>query len=162
MSDDYSIDDSDSYFELSQYEPSICSEDRKSVHTTESQKERRANKASVYTIKRMIKIGNQFKRKQIKLFNTSTNINSPIINAVSGYNYRSDHPNIKYRVGSAQEDDLFKVRFLTRENNIPGITLFYDNPEQYERHQHVVLDTELKRKFYERKRLFEEKLRKLQ
>ena len=162
MADQYSISDSESFFEISQYEPSIYSDDKKSVRTTESKKEKQANKATVYTVKRWMKTGNKYKQKKINLFNTSTNINASIINAVSGYIYTSEYPNIKYKVGSAQEKDLFKVRFLTHENNIPGITLFYDNPEQYERHLNVVLDVVLKRTWHERKKQFEAKLNKLQ
>jgi len=144
MTDEFSISDSESYFEISQYEPSIYSDDKKSVRTTESKKEKQANKATVYTVKRWMKNGNKYKQNKINLFNTSTNRNASIINAVSGYIYKSEYPNIKYKVGSAQENDLFKVRFLTHENNIPGITLFYDNPEQYERHLNVVLDVMLR------------------
>ena len=51
-----------------------------------------------------------------------------IRNAVSGL-YESNH-----KVGSIDEDLFFKVAMCTGENKTSTNMLFYDSPEQYERH----------------------------
>lgn len=144
----------------SYYEPSAgtvlsCDDDKKTIKTTLSEKQRRENRSSVYTIKRKI----NGKMKKINLFNTTTTANSPIVNAITGFPFGSIGEK-KYLVGSSMQDDLFKVRFLTRENGIPGLTLFYETPEHYERHTNSIVDPEIKKKCYERKKLFELRMQK--
>jgi len=59
---------------------------------------------------------------------------SPIRNAETGEYY-------KYKVGTMNEDLFFKVMIPTSVQVPSGpITLFYDNPEQYERHQYLEVD----------------------
>ena len=83
-----------------------------------------------------------------------------IRNAITGTWYRDDHPKCKYLVGSEQEDLFFKARVCTSENEMSArdnrknaVLLFYDSPEQFEKHQRVVLTTDIKEKWHEKNRL---------
>ncbi len=49
-----------------------------------------------------------------------------------------------YRVGSWHEDLFFKVRDASLINLSEPVSLYYDSPEQYERHFHVNVSTESK------------------
>jgi hypothetical protein len=69
---------------------------------------------------------------------------SPIRNAETGEYY-------KYKVGTMDEDLFFKVLISTGEIPSGPITLFYDSPEHYERHQYLELD-ELTKKRWEVKK----------
>ena len=95
------------------------------------------------------------RRKKIKLcyFTTSFVPNSKIVNAITGFSYRDEDPKIKYLVGSIQEDLLFKVSISNGENKQGPVLLFYDSPEQYERHQKMTLPQSLKEKWQEKNRL---------
>ena len=82
-----------------------------------------------------------------------------IRNAITGLWYRDDHPKCKYLVGSRQEDLFFKVRNSTGESEICNhenrkntYLLFYDSPEQYERHQKTTLSQLEKEKWQEKNR----------
>jgi hypothetical protein len=137
----------------SEYEHSIYSRDTaatKNKYEKEEMNEKKKLRAGVYTIKRRI----DGRIKKINLFNTSESLNALIINAVTGIPYYNDGGDIKYRIGSAQENDVFKVKFITGENKIPGILLCYDNPEQYERHTVCTLDDKLKRSWHENNALY--------
>ena len=105
--------------------------------------DKRGTVASCYTVLR--NLGED--TKKVRLFNSCVYTNAPIINAVTGLAYYGEG-NLKYKIGSAQEDDLFKVRFLTREGNIPGLTLFYDSPDQYERHLGCIVNSKIKEKYF--------------
>lgn len=150
-----------SSYEHSFYEPSIASfhsaHGRKSIHSSASDREKQAHKSSVYTVTRKV----NGKKKKINMFNTSTAINSYIVNAVTGFPYGNEG-GLRYVIGSAQEKGLFKVRFLTHENNIPGITLYYNDPEQYERHLNCTVGNDVKNAFIERRMNFEARMRRLQ
>ena len=155
----YTNDQSDDEYSLSEY-GSICSQTNR-AHTKKGGKfippDKRGNTASIYTVQRYISVnGGENKLKKVRLFNSSLYTNAPIINAVTGLAYYNNG-NLKYKIGSVQEDDLFKVRFLTREKNIPGLTLFYDSPDQYERHLGGTVDTDTKEKCYIRQKQYEEK-----
>ena len=83
----------------------------------------------------------------LEYYETSMVSDTRIRNAVTGARYRDDHPKLKYLVGSRQEDLFFKVTIANGENgNIP-INLFYDNPEQFERHQRFVLSQATKERW---------------
>lgn len=71
---------------------------------------------------------------------------SPIRNAETGEYY-------KYKVGTMDEDLFFKVIISTGEVPSGPITLFYDSPQHYERHQYLELDS-LTKKRWENKRQF--------
>lgn len=49
----------------------------------------------------------------------------------------------KYAVGSANEDLFFKVR-VTGEIPSGAITLFYNSPEHYEKHQFTVITNDMR------------------
>ena len=106
--------------------------------------DKKGNTASVHTITRFMTNNGVNVMKKIRLYNSSINTNAPIINAMTGLAYYTDG-NVRYKVGSSQEDELFKVRFLTREENLPGLTLFYDSPDQYERHLGGIVNESIKK-----------------
>ena len=68
---------------------------------------------------------------------------SQIRNAETGEYYN-------YKVGTMDEDLFFKTMISTGPGNL---TLFYDSPSQYERHQYVTLDDDIKTR-WENKRQF--------
>ena len=69
---------------------------------------------------------------------------SPIRNAETGEYY-------KYKVGTMDEDLFFKAMISTGEVPSGPLTLFYDSPEHYERHQYLEID-DLTKKRWEVKR----------
>lgn len=156
----YTSDQSDDDYSLSEY-GSINSHPRKNNNNKKSRKiipnDKKGLEASIYTVLRYISSnGEEPRQKRIKLFNSSIYTNSPIFNAVTGLAYYRDG-HIKYKIGSEHEDDLFKVRFITREGGIPGITLFYDSADQYERHLGNAVHRNIKEKCYIRQKKYEEK-----
>jgi hypothetical protein len=87
-------------------------------------------------------------------------MDSRIRNAITGMWYSHDHPKCKYLVGSAQEELFFKASLCTgedelyyRDNRKNSLLLFYDSPEQFERHQKITLSQPLKEKWHEKNRL---------
>jgi hypothetical protein len=93
------------------------------------------------------------KRKKIKLcyFTTSFVPNSKMVNAITGFTYRDEDPKIKYLVGSIQEDLLFKVCISNGENKQGPVILYYDSPEQFEKHQYITIDQSIKEKWLNKK-----------
>jgi hypothetical protein len=145
----YSNDESNDDYSISEYESIPSQAQRNTQNKKKGGKfipaDKRGTIASCYTVHR--NMGEDGKLKKIRLFNSCVYTNAPIINAVTGLAYYSDG-NLKYKIGSAQEDDLFKVRFLTREGGIPGLTLFYDSPDQYERHLGCIVNSKIKEKHH--------------
>lgn len=83
------------------------------------------------------------KKARIEFYNSGVNIGNKIRDPITGV--RTNH-----RIGSSDELMYFKARM----NCIPTkthITLFYDSPEQYERHHKCILPQNIKEKWYERK-----------
>ena len=139
---------------FSEYEPSVYTE-----HSDVSNKKNGYDKPlknGKYIIKRTI----NGKVKKISLFNTPELPNAKIINAVTGIPYYDDGAKIKYVVGSAQEHDVFRVKYLTLEKGIPGLSLFYDSPEQYERHTQTVLKSDIKNKWHLKRKDYKRKMKK--
>ena len=133
------------------FDPSVKSHsDNDSVQSKKTKNKKEEIKAAIYTIKRKI---SPKKYQKINLFNTSLQINSSIINAVTGFPCINDDFKT-YRVGSIHELLFFKVKFVSGECNTPCMTLFYDSPEQYERHMIKKLPQRLKQEHYERKKQF--------
>lgn len=86
------------------------------------------------------------KRKvPIELYTTRSNLDSRIRNAVTGF-YEEAF------VGRPSQDQCFKVVLATGElgKDAPSNFLFYDSPEQYERHFFLELEQSFKEKWYER------------
>jgi hypothetical protein len=68
------------------------------------------------------------KMAKVDFFETSSTPNKYIRDAISGTRFL-------FRTGTSDEDLFYSVRLATGENKRrEGATLFYDNPEQYERH----------------------------
>ena len=97
-------------------------------------------KSGLFIIKRR----NEGKLKRIYLFNTADFRNSQMINAVTGMPYREEGVKTKFVLGTEHENSIFKVKFLTRENKMPGLILCYDSPEQYERHTFCTINEKIK------------------
>jgi predicted 2-oxoglutarate/Fe(II)-dependent dioxygenase YbiX len=103
------------------------------------------NDKGYHRISRRSKTGGKF---NLEYYETSTTVDARIRNAVTGCRYKDDHPKLKYLVGSRQEDLFFKTAISNRDNvkNSP-VFLFYDNPEQFEKHQRVTLSRPIKEKW---------------
>ena len=71
-------------------------------------------------------------------------IGSTITSATTGIKYQ------EYNVGGKCEDLFFKVSISTGENKGNPVTLFYDSPEQFEKHQFVQLSNEVKQKWHDK------------
>ena len=84
-------------------------------------------------------INNKNKRIELGVYGSGSH-ESPIRNAETGEYY-------KYKVGTMDEDLFFKVMISTGEVPSGPLTLFYDSPEHYERHQYLVLDNYIKKKW---------------
>ena len=96
-----------------------------------------------HKIVRTIKIYDQIKTVTIGVYGSACQ-GSQIRNAETGEYY-------KYIVGSLNEDLFFKNMICTGEFQGGPLTLFYNSPEHYERHQHVEVD-ETSRKNWEIKK----------
>lgn len=86
----------------------------------------RAMDKGYYKIKRLI----EGKMKTVEFYSTPTTPGAVIRDAIHGGLF------VQSKVGSAHEDLFYKVRMATVTPNVPGdtVTLFFDNPEQCERH----------------------------
>ena len=102
------------------------------------------NDKGYHRVRRQKKIGGKF---YFEYYETSINTDTRIRNAVTGFRYRDDHPKMRYLVGSRQEDIFFKVVISNGENGNRSVFLFYDSPEQFERHQRVTLPQPIKEKW---------------
>lgn len=90
------------------------------------------------------KIIDKRKKTEIGYFTTSYIPNSKIVNAITGLRYRDEDPKLNISVGSAHEDLFFKVRISNGETGQDPVTLFYDSPEQFEKHQYTLLNQKTK------------------
>ena len=75
---------------------------------------------------------------------SSGNQGTTIRNAISG-SYYYDH-----KVGSKYEDLYYKVGVSTGDMGREEAILFYDSPEQYERHMYTSVDSETKQRWLEK------------
>lgn len=89
------------------------------------------------------------KNTRVEFFSTSSTPHMIIKNAMTGTFQGLD--NRFFRVGTADEDLFFSVILATGELGQNASTLFYDNPEQYERHFFTKLPQEIKEKWAEKK-----------
>lgn len=146
--------------ETSCYEPSVYTEegDKHSIHTKQQGD---PTNSSMFTIKRKLGHKKSKKTKKINLFNTQVRIHAPIVNAVTGYPFTDENMQC-FRVGSNDEILFFKTRYIGGESGIPGLTLFFDTPEQYERHMGDILPEKTKIAYQEKRRLYEQKMRRQQ
>lgn len=86
---------------------------------------------------------------RIEFFPTSSTPNMIIKNAMTGTFQGIDGR--FFRVGTADEDLFFSVILATGELGQNPSTMFYDNPEQYERHFFTKLPQQIKEKWNEKK-----------
>jgi hypothetical protein len=96
-------------------------------------------KKGLHLIKRQSKDG---KWHNVEAFSSGCQ-GTIIRNAISG-SYYGD------RVGSKQEDLYYKVSISTGDFGRDTIALFYDSPEQYERHMYATVDLDSKQKWLEK------------
>jgi len=75
------------------------------------------------------KVTRRYKRKtfEVELYITSNTPGMKIRDAITGSRYN-------YLTGSIHEDQFFKIKYATGEVGNDSATLFFDSPEQYERH----------------------------
>jgi hypothetical protein len=62
-------------------------------------------------------------------------------------------------VGSTHEDMYFKTSYTLTKNQ-DSLMLYYISPEHYERHQHVILNDDVKQKWHQKKQLYLKKNQK--
>lgn len=79
------------------------------------------------------------KKYVIKVYTTNDTPGTLIRDAITG------DRNKWYKVGSLNEHQYFKVRWATGELNDYSSTLFFDSPEQYEKHMKIQLSPQLKK-----------------
>jgi hypothetical protein len=81
------------------------------------------------------------KMVEIEVYTSSVTPGRMIRDAITGTRYN------QYRVGSINEHLFFKVGISTGEIGQNGGTLFFDSPEQYERHMKCTLSQAIKEKW---------------
>jgi hypothetical protein len=86
-------------------------------------------------------------QKKIGVYETPDIPNAKIKNAVTGILYLKEMPDglrhTYYFLGSKEQDLFFKVKMLNGDTMTP-LVLFYSSPEEYEKHQFVVLSDSIK------------------
>lgn len=88
------------------------------------------------------------KSTRVEFFPTNTSHNSPIKNAITGI-YQGNGGRL-FRTGTRDEDLFFSVILATGELGQNAPTLFYDSPEQYERHFFSKVSQGIKDKWLEK------------
>jgi hypothetical protein len=126
------LDESDSYDE--DFLPFIPKERNYEDDSSSVSTNRKKQRKLVDDMKKLDKGYHKFKRKinfklvDIEVYSTNTTPGSMIRDAITGSRYP------QYRVGSTNENLFFKVNLATGEAGRDGAILFFDSPEQYERH----------------------------
>lgn len=72
----------------------------------------------------------------------SGGLGTNIRNAISGEYYNG------YKVGTTKEDLFYKTSVSTSETGNESVLLFFENPEQYERHFYTQVDAADKERWY--------------
>lgn len=105
-----------------------------------------SKKEEFNSLKGFYKVYHMINKKPVRIefYETSYCPGSFIRNAVTGYIYKG------LRVGKTDEDLLFKVNNATGETGKGPHFLYYDNPEQWERHFHTVCPVETKQLWLEK------------
>ena len=116
------------------------------IHLTEEEKNE-LEKMRILTNPGHHKIYKVFnnKTKKINIYSTRNTPGARIRDPIHG-TFSND------RVGSTDEHYYFKVRLASVISNTNDpITLFYDTPESYERHQFIRVNMDIKNKWYLRR-----------
>ena len=77
-------------------------------------------------------------------FYDSRGLGNPICNAVTGQRYRDK------LIGSRAEDHFFKACINHKDYGPESLTLFYETPEEFERHHFTMLDDDIKNAWHQR------------
>jgi len=96
-----------------------------------------ATKKGFYSLKR--KVNNN--KVSVDVY-TSGGLGTNIRNAISGEYYHG------YKIGTKKEDLFYKTSVSTIETGNEAVVLFFENPEQYERHFYTQVDTGDKERWY--------------
>ena len=94
-------------------------------------------KKGFYSLKR--KVNNN--KVNVDVYATG-GLGTNIRNAISGEYYYG------YKVGTTREDLFYKTSVSTGETGNEGVVLFFENPEQYERHFYTQVDASDKERWY--------------
>jgi hypothetical protein len=146
--EEYLADDAASYFNTSD----ISIEETSSIDTQirDQRKMRELYKRmdkDYYSYKKKIFDGEVYKTSKVELYSSPLLNNGYIRNAVTGS--RMDH-----RVGSKYEDLYFRVMDSCLGNHTPlndlPRKLYYDNPEQCERHLQIVISKDIKTNWFDK------------
>jgi hypothetical protein len=140
--EEYLPDDANDYFDLSD----VSIEETSSIDT-ELRDRRKMNEIhkrmdkDYYSYKRQAFSEDGMRMEKVQLYSSPLLTSGPIRNAVTGI--RMEH-----RVGSKYEDLYFRVMDVHSNNHTPindlPRKLFYDNPEQCERHLQITVPNEVK------------------
>ena len=99
--------------------------------------------------KRYVMRYNPTLKKKVRVGFFETKPNSIIKNAVTG---TFQGANAQYfKSGTKQEDLFFSVMFATGEVGPTGVALFYDSPEQYERHFFIEVPQQIKDRWMQKR-----------
>jgi len=100
-----------------------------------------------YVYRNKISSSNKVKKSRVDCY-ASGDSGMSIRNAETGQYY-------KYKVGSQDEDLFFKIALATGELKTTNGSnvLFYDSPEQYEKHLMIEVDQEIKDRWVEKKKI---------
>jgi hypothetical protein len=101
------------------------------------------NNKGFHLIKRQSFKDGKTKTHNVEVFSSGCQGNT-IRNAIGGSYYYG------HKVGSKYEDFYYKVGISTGDVGRDTISLFYDSPEQYERHMYTVVDSENKERWLEK------------
>ena len=120
-----------------QYEEQYMNDDNLSIDSQKGKLNKILKKTNDKRFFQVIRIAENRKRKNISVYATGP-LGWNIRNAVTGEKYNG------HLVGSKFENLYFKVSYCTGENGQESKTLFYDTPEQYEKHLFFQVDREIK------------------
>jgi len=136
--------------DIDEYDLSDSQSNQSSSDNTYGKKQRKllddvkASDPGYFKIKREV----NFKKVKIELYADPITPGRSIRNAVTGVRQTG------FKVGSRDELIFYKVALKTGEKGLrgQGPILFYDSPEQYERHMHVTCDERTKADWHARYR----------
>ena len=141
------------------YEPSISDEcvlseiDNASIGFTSIMSDNSAMKRQLKMLEDLRKLDKGYnktyryfnkKRVPVEFYTTCIKPRYPIRNAITGVYQR------EYLVGTRDEDMFYKVANCADKCNNDQHVMFFDSPEQYERHFHVTVDQASKEKWLEK------------
>lgn len=130
-------------YSVSSYQSSVNSNKKKMKQLTDMMKNQdKGYRKYIFNV--------NYKKLEIDAYSTGSNPGTKIRDAISGAK------EYRHKVGSPDEDLFFKVRMgishvgFANDKDKTETTLFYDNPEQYERHMHTTVSQQIKEKWQEK------------